>query len=248
MPLLGGVRPPIASLVLLLLVVAALTVICLAGVPTTGIPQAVLDGERQIAADTALSMRTAIEAEATSVRRKAHAYPATSTTTPTAALKALTPAGKAVAGRVLLDARSGKLLAAGGRTVPLAGVDAARKASGHGEIPPRLVTAGGTRELLYFAKVTLPAQQDDPDQDQYQAQGGAERQWLLVVSEALPTLAAYGDGRTAEMLDTNGTVLATAVQGAASRAAGGGLPVDVGRQHRASCRDLLADHVGIDVL
>ncbi|MFF7241862.1 HAMP domain-containing protein [Streptomyces collinus] len=237
MPLLGGVRPPIASLVLLLLVVAALTVICLAGVPTTGIPQAVLDGEQQIAADTALSTRTAIEAEAKSVRRKAHAYPATSTTTPTAALKALTPAGKAAAGRVLLDAHSGKLLASGGRTVPLAGVDVARTASGHGDIPPRLVTASGAREILYFAKVTLPAQQDDPDQDQYQAQGGAERQWLLVVSEALPALVASGDGRTAEMLDTHGTVLATAVHGGAPRTADGGLPGKATRAAHASGSD-----------
>ncbi|MFF7976147.1 HAMP domain-containing protein [Streptomyces sp. NPDC007905] len=237
MPLLGGVRPPIASLVLLLLVVAALTVICLDGVPTTGVPQAVLNGEQQIAADTALSMRTSIEAEANAVRRKARAYPATSASTPTTALKALTPAGKAVAGRVLLDAHTGKLLATGGKTVPLAGVDVARTASGHGEIPPRLVTASGTRELLYFARVTLPAQQEDPDQDQYQARGGADRQWLLVVSEALPALAAYGDGRKAEMLDADGTVLATAVHGAASPAVDGGLPGKVTRAAHESGSD-----------
>ncbi|MEU6550462.1 HAMP domain-containing protein [Streptomyces sp. NPDC046915] len=212
-------RPPIASLVILLLVVAALTVIGLTGVHTAGIPQAVLNGEQQIAADTAVSMRTAIEAEAGTVRRKAHAYPATSTSTPTTTLKALTSANKAFLGRALLDAHTGKLLATGGKTVPLAGVDVARTASGHGEVPPRLVTSGGTREILYFARVTLPAQQDDPDQDQYQAPNGTERQWLLVVSEALPALAAYGDGRTAEALDASGTVLATAVHGKASPAA-----------------------------
>ncbi|GGW17988.1 hypothetical protein GCM10018980_30160 [Streptomyces capoamus] len=216
--MLGGVRPPIASLVVLLLVVAALTVIGLEGIHTGGVPQAVLDGEQRIAADTAVSMRTAIEAEAGTVRRKTHAYQATSTSTPTTTLKALTSGRKAFLGRALLDARTGKLLATGGRTVPLAGVDVARTASGHGEIPPRLVTSGGTRHMLYFARVTLPAQ-DDPDQDQYQAQNGTERQWLLVVSEALPALAAYGDGRTAQALDASGTVLATAVRGKASPAA-----------------------------
>jgi len=55
MPMLGGVRPPIASLVVLLLVVAALTVIGLDGIHTVRIPQAVLNGEQQIAADTAVA-------------------------------------------------------------------------------------------------------------------------------------------------------------------------------------------------
>ncbi|GHI06166.1 hypothetical protein Scel_44870 [Streptomyces cellostaticus] len=236
--MLGGVRPPIASLVVLLLVVAALTVIGLDGIHTGGIPQAVLNGEQRIAADTAQSMRTAIEAEASTVRRTANAYPATSTSTPTTALKALTSARKAALGRVLLDAHTGKLLATGGKTVPLAGVGVARTASGHGEIPPRLVTSGGTRQLLYFAKVTLPAQQDDPDQDQYQAQSGTERQWLLVVSEVLPALTAYGDGRTAEVLDASGTVLATAVHGTASpAAAGSGLSAAAARAAHGSGSD-----------
>ncbi|MYT04286.1 HAMP domain-containing protein [Streptomyces sp. SID5470] len=215
--MLGGVRPPIASLVALLLVVAALTVIGLGGVHTAGIPQAVLNGEQQIAADTAQSMRTAIDAEASTVRRTAGAYPATSTSTPVTTLKALTAARKTILGSALLDRPTGKLLAAGGRTVPLAGTDAARTASG--AIPPRLVTSGGAPQLLYFARVTLPAQ-EDPDED-YQAPNRPERQWLLVVSEALPSVAAYGDGGAAEVLDASGTVLATAVHDKASPGAAG---------------------------
>ncbi|WP_405615645.1 HAMP domain-containing protein [Streptomyces sp. NBC_00076] len=219
--MLGGVRPPIASLVVLLLMVAALTVIGLDGIHTAGVPQAVLNGEQQIAADTALSMRSAIDAEASAVRRTADAYPATSASTPTTTLKALTAARKAALGSALLDQRNGKLLAAGGKTVPLTGVDVARTASGPEAIPPRLVTSGGTRQLLYFAKVTLPAQQDDPDQDQdqYQAPSRPDRQLLLVVSEALPALTAYGEGRTAEVLDASGKALATAVRGTASETA-----------------------------
>ncbi|MFE3035433.1 HAMP domain-containing protein [Streptomyces canus] len=207
-------RPPTASLVVLLLVVAALTVIGLGGLRTGGLPQAVSDEEQQIAADTAQSLRTAIDTEASTVRRTASGYSATSASTPATTLKALTSAGtavgKSVLGGALLDRRTGKLLAAGGRTVPLAGVDAARTASG--AVPPRLVTSGGTRQLLYFARVTLPARQEDPDQD-YQTPNRPDRQWLLVVSEALPSLAAYGDGGTAEVLDASGAVLATAARG-----------------------------------
>ncbi|MGW5371080.1 HAMP domain-containing protein [Streptomyces sp. NPDC004009] len=230
-------RPPIASLVALLLVVAALTVIGLNGIHTGGIPQAVLDQEQRIAADTALSMRTAIEAEASTVRRTANTYPATGTLTPTAALKALTSARKAALGRALLDARTGRLLATSGRTVPLSGVDA-RTASGHGEIPPRLVTSGGMRQLLYFARVTLPAQQEDPNQDQYQAPSRTERQWLLVVSEALPAPTAYGDGRAAEVLAASGSVLTTAVHGKAAPAvAHSGVAAAVARAAHGSGSD-----------
>ena len=234
MPMLGGVRPPIASLVILLLVVAALTVIGLDGVHAEPVPQAVLNGEQQIAADTAQSMRTAIDAEASTLRRAASAYPATSTSTPVATLKALTSARKAVLGSALLDRRTGRLLAAGGRTVPLAGVDAARTASG--AVPPRLVTSGGSPQLLYFARVTLPAQQEDPDQD-YQAPNRPDRQWLLMVSEALPSVAAYGDGRTAEVLDASGTALATAVHGEAPGAADSGLSASAARAAHGSGAD-----------
>ncbi|MGW2644150.1 HAMP domain-containing protein [Streptomyces sp. NPDC001393] len=217
-------RPPIASLVVLLLVVAALTVIGLAGIHTDPVPQAVLNGEQHTAADTALSVRTAIDVEASTVRRTAGAYPATSTSTPATALKALTSARKAVLGSALLDPRTGRLLAAGGKPVPLAGVDVARTAAGHGTIRPRLVASGGTRELLYFARVTLPAQQEDANQDQNQAPGRSERQWLLVVSEALPALTTYGDGRIAEVLDASGTALATTAHGASPAGADSGLP------------------------
>jgi hypothetical protein len=247
MPMLGGVRPPIASLVALLLVVAALTVIGLDSIHDARVPQAVLNGEQQIAADTAVSLRTAIDAEASSVRRTADAYPATNTSTPTTSLKALTSARKAVLGSALLDRRTGKLLATGGKTVPLTGVNA-RTVPEHGAVPPRLATSGGTRQLLYFAKVTLPAQQD-ADQDQYQAPSGPERQWLLVVSETLPAVTAYGDGRTAKVLDASGTALATAVHGTAPQA-GSALPAAAARAAKGSGSDtdasgsLLGDTTG----
>ncbi|MFJ9037188.1 HAMP domain-containing protein [Streptomyces sp. NPDC102406] len=233
MPMLGGIRPPVASVVVLLLMVAALTVMGLEGIHTAGVPQAVLNGEQRIAADTALSLRTAIDAEAGALRRKAEAYPATSASTPTTALKALTSATQGPFGRALLDARTGRLLATGGKTVPLAGVDIAKTASGHGKIPPRLVTSAGTRQLLYFAEVTLPAQQDEPDQDP----DGPDRQWLLVVCEPLPALKAYGDGRTVEVLDASGTSLATAVRGTASPAAArSALPAQAARAAHSSGR------------
>lgn len=238
MPLLGGVRPPIASLIVLLLVVAALTVIGLGNVHAERVPQAVLNGDQHIAADTALSVRTTIDVEASTVRRTADAYPATSSSAPATALKALTSARKAVLGSALLDPHSGKLLATGGQPIPLTGVDTARLTSGHGPIPPRLVTSNGTRELLYFAKVTLPAQKADANQDQYQAPSRAERQWLLVLSEALPALTTYGDGRTTEVLDASGKAVVSTAHGTATQtAADSGLPAEAARAASGSGHD-----------
>ncbi|MFJ3639627.1 HAMP domain-containing protein [Streptomyces sp. NPDC090108] len=222
MPLLGGVRPPIALLLLLLLLVAVLTVTGLGGVHAERVPTAVLTSEQHIASDTALSVRTTIDAEAGAVRRTADAYPATSTSTPASVLKALTATSKADLGGTLVDARSGKLLASGGGPVPLAEVEAARTTTPHGPLAPRLVTANGTRQLLYFARVTLPPQKPDADQDQNQVPRPTVRQWLLAVSEALPTLTTYGDGRTAAVLDAAGKALVTTSRGTAPPAAAEG--------------------------
>ncbi|MGW7002345.1 HAMP domain-containing protein [Streptomyces sp. NPDC054933] len=214
MPLLGGVRPPIASLIVLLLVVAALTVAGLGSVHGEQMPHAVLGGEQQIAADIAVSVRTAIDAEAATVRRTGDSYTVTGRTTPAAVLKSLASARKAALGGALLDTQSGRILATGGEQVPLTGVNAKAPTGARGTIPPRLVTSGTGQRVLYFAKVTLPAQSVDANQDQNPDAALPQRkQWLLVVSEALPALTSYGDGRTTQVLDAKGNVLATAVSG-----------------------------------
>ncbi|WP_269857376.1 HAMP domain-containing protein [Streptomyces sp. RPT161] len=216
MPLLGGVRPPIASFIVLLLVVAALTVAGLGSVHGEQVPQAVLGGEQQTAADIAVSVRTAIDAEATTVRRTGDSYTVTGRTTPAQVLKSLAAARKAVLGGALLDTQSGRVLATGGERVPLTGVDAKALTGDHGTAPPRLVTAGTGQRMLYFANVTLPAQSVDANQDQNPDAALPQRkQWLLVVSEALPALTSYGDGRTAQVLDAKGNMLATAASGMA---------------------------------
>lgn len=225
MPLLGGVRPPIASLTAMLLVVAAFTVVGLGGIHADRVPQAVLDGEQRIAADTAMSVRTAIDAEATTVRRTADSFTVTSSTTPTTALKSLTSARKAVTGSALVDPQSGRQLATTGEPVSLAGADVPALPAGHGAVPPRLVISGNGPRLLYFAEVALPAQSVDANQDQNQADPTRRKQWLLVAAETVPALAAYGDGRTAQVLDRQGTPLVTANRGTALvGAADRGLP------------------------
>ncbi|MFF9778629.1 HAMP domain-containing protein [Streptomyces sp. NPDC013978] len=224
MPLLGGVRPPLASLGVSLLVIAALVVVALGRVHAGQRPGAALEAERQIAADTAQLERAAIDAEATSLGRTAAAYTATTPSTPAATLKALTSGRKAVLGSALFDALTGIPLAADGRPVSLTGADVVAMASGQGAMRPRLVASGNGRCLLYFAKVAPPALSADTDQDQNGSPDPRRRPWLLVLSERLPRLTAYGDGRTADLLDAAGGVLVTTAKGTVSAAASG-LPV-----------------------
>ncbi|WP_275124594.1 HAMP domain-containing protein [Streptomyces sp. ICBB 8177] len=217
MPLLGGVRPPIAALLALLLAVAAITALTLGLGHGQAVQQASRDAEAQVAADAADSVRSAVDAQAQQVRDTADAYAVTSRTTPAAALKSLVTVGTSEPGAALLDPRDGTRLAAVGEAVPLTGVDvvAQDEQSAGGPIAPRLVSGGATPRLLYFARVTLPADalNDPGNQDQGQDTSGQNaaknpHHWLLVVSGPVSAPPVHGDGRTVRLVDRDGQVLA----------------------------------------
>ncbi|REK91816.1 HAMP domain-containing protein [Streptomyces inhibens] len=219
MPLLGGVRPPIAALLCALLAVAAFTALGLGTVHEQDVPQALRDAERQIAEDAADSVGTSINARATAVRRAAASDAPAGSSAPVALLRSLHPTGHPAGGGVLLDPRTRRPLAASGETVPLTGVDvAALVRPDTANIAPRLVLSGrGEPRLLLFARVAVPApgaKQQDENHDQAGdlrgGQGAEERELLLVVSEKVVAPAVYGDGRTGHLVDRNGKVLATA--------------------------------------
>ncbi|WP_438483842.1 HAMP domain-containing protein [Streptomyces sp. S186] len=197
MPLLGGVRPPIAALLCALLAVAAFPTLALGTVHDQEVPQAVRVAERRIAEDAAASVRAAIDAGATAVRRAAASARPADGSAPAAVLRSLTPAGPAVLGSVLLDPHTGRPLATSGAAVPLSGVDAAALLRpGTANPAPRLIASGSTGpRLLLFARVSVPP---------------AGRELLLVVAEKLAAPVVYGGGRTGQLLDGDGKVLATA--------------------------------------
>ncbi|MCQ4079539.1 HAMP domain-containing protein [Streptomyces sp. RB6PN25] len=234
MPLLGGVRPPIAALLCLLLAVAGFTALGLGTIRGQQVPQAVRDEEGRIAADTAVSVRTSLTAQATTLRRTAAAYAPTTRSTPATVVKSLLPTRGSVRGGALLDPKTGSVLAATGEAVPLTGVDVAAMAgSGTDAIPPRLVSSGnGGPRLLLFAFVTLPSggQTQDANQDQGQdlTQSQSRKQWLLAASETLTAPPVHGAGRTAQLVDRDGNVLATTAPSTAP------LPGDGGRSLAAA--------------
>ncbi|URZ99646.1 cache domain-containing protein [Streptomyces lydicamycinicus] len=218
MPLLGGVRPPIAALLCTLLAVAAFTALGLGTVHEQDVPQALRDAERQIAEDAADTVGTSINARATAVRRAAASDAPAGSSTPVALLRSLLPSGHPAGGGALLDPRTGRPLAASGETVPLTGVDVpALVRPGTANIAPRLAFSGrGEPRLLLFARVAAPASDAKQDENHDQAgdlredQGAEARELLLVVSEKVAAPAVYGDGRTGQLADRNGKVLATA--------------------------------------
>ena len=218
MPMLGGVRPPIAALLCALLAVSTLTALGLGTVHEQDVPQALSDAERQIAQDAADSVGTSINASARAVRRSAASDRPAGSSKPAAVLRSLLPTGHPAAGGVLLDPRTGKPLAASGEKVPLTGVDAAALARPDtGNIAPRLVASGsGAPRLLLFARVTVPAAGRKQDENQDQAgdlrgdQDAEERGLLFVVSEKVAAPTVYGAGRTGQLVDRNGKVCASA--------------------------------------
>ncbi|WP_159473509.1 HAMP domain-containing protein [Streptomyces caniferus] len=230
MPMLGGVRPPIAALLCGLLAVSALTALGLGTVHEQEVPQALSDAERQIAQDAADSVGTSINASARAVRRSAASATPPGSSKPATVLRSLLPTGHPAAGGVLLDPRTGKPLAASGEKVPLTGVDAKDLARPDtGNIAPRVVASGtGAPRLLLFARVSVPVADRKQDENQDQAgdlrgdQDAEERGLLFVVSEKVAAPAVYGAGRTGQLVDRNGKVCASApTTGAALAAATG---------------------------
>lgn len=215
MPLIGGVRPPVAILMVLLLSVAGLTVYALGSISSEQLPLAVRDSEQQIAADAAVSVRGSISAEANTLRRAAEAYTPTSTTAPATALKTVVAGRRSVHGVALVDPATGHLLAASGGTVPLAGIGVGSLAADaeRSIVPPRLVAAASGARILYFARLTVPEHSQDTNADQSQDQTQQQtKHWLVVVLEPLPTPAAHGDGRGTWLVGEDGTVLASATR------------------------------------
>ncbi|MGG7575888.1 HAMP domain-containing protein [Streptomyces sirii] len=223
MPLLGGVRPPIAALLCVLLVVAAFTALALGTVHEQDVPQAVRDAERQIAEDAADSVGTSVNARAAAVRRAVASATPAGSGAPAAILRSFVPTEHPGQGAALLDPRTGRSLAASGETVPLTGVDVTSLARpGTANIAPRLASSGSAEpRLLLFARVTVPAPSGKKDENHDQAgdladdQDPDERELLLVVSEKVAAPAVFGGGRTGQLVDRNGRVVAAANAAAA---------------------------------
>ncbi|WP_030233832.1 HAMP domain-containing protein [Streptomyces sp. NRRL S-455] len=195
MPLLGGIRPPIALLCVLVLALAGLTAKVLGPAGEQVVPEAVQSSQQHFAEDGAIALRASIDERVTDLNRTAAALNAGSPVEPEAVLSDLGKTYQKWTGTTILDLDSGKVLAARGETIPLAWLDK-EVLTGDKALKPRMVRLKtGDVRLMTMAVI-------DPEEGPQQ---------LLIASNSLSVPAInLGQFRTMAVVATGGEILATA--------------------------------------
>ncbi|GGY40458.1 HAMP domain-containing protein [Streptomyces xanthochromogenes] len=195
MPLLGGIRPPIAVLCILILALSGLTAKVLGPAGDTVVPKAVLSSQRYFAEDGAIALRSSIDERVADLQRTATAVNSGSSVKPERVLSDLSRAYQKWTGTTVLDLESGEVLAARGETIPLAWLDEDTLTGGKA-LKPRIVRLE-TGDVRLMTMVVLE-------------QAGQPQQ-LLVASSSLTVPAInLGPFRSMSVVAEDGEVLATA--------------------------------------
>ncbi|QKV92060.1 HAMP domain-containing protein [Streptomyces sp. NA02950] len=189
MPLLGGVRPPIAALGVFLLAVAGFTALTVGHSDDRGVSRAVAEAQQDVAADAAGSLRASLEQSSGDLRDATELLRLGDPGTPEEALRKLAGAYHKWRGLSVVDAATGRPLASHGEAVP-----PERPLVRHAGDRPRsrlVRLPSGESRVLSFAPL------DAPD-------GGGR---LLVASRALPVPDERA-GRATFVVNTDGRILA----------------------------------------
>ncbi|MFJ5113175.1 HAMP domain-containing protein [Streptomyces sp. NPDC088551] len=199
MPLLGGVRPPIAVLAALLLVLSGLTALGLGRTApglsdAEALPEAVRLSQQHFAEDGAIALRASLDESITDLERTASLFNAGGPVTADTVLDKLGSVYQKWRGSSVVEIKSGKLLAARGENVPLLAVDL-ESLSDEGGLAPRLIRLeNGETRLLILALLSwdgLPQQ-------------------LLITSNSLNVPGvSLGKFRAIAVADAGGTVLSS---------------------------------------
>ncbi|MEU8847263.1 HAMP domain-containing protein [Streptomyces sp. NPDC048564] len=194
MPLLGGIRPPIALLCLLILALAGLTAKVLGPAGEPAVPKAVLGSQQHFAQDGAIALRASIDERVTDLNRMAAALNAGKPADPERVLSDLSRTYQKWTGTTVLDLESGKVLAARGETIPLAWLDKDVLTGEHALTPRMVRLKTGDVRLMTMA---LLDRKDRPQQ-------------LLIASNSLSVPAInLGPFRSMAVVARGGEVLAT---------------------------------------
>lgn len=199
MPLLGGVRPPVALLPSLLVVVCSLVMFTVGNSKDHGVSRAVSASQADIAADSARSLGASLEQNARDLHDAVGLLGRGTRTSPDAVLTSLTNAYAKWRGLAVVDTGSGRLLAARGENVPLDHLTGAARESD--KLRPRLVTGRSvTPRLLSFAPL--------------ERAGG--KNWLVVSSATLRLPDETGSRSTFVTDSRRGGVIAAVGRNAAN--------------------------------
>ncbi|MFE9096025.1 HAMP domain-containing protein [Streptomyces sp. NPDC007264] len=195
MPLLGGIRPPIALLFVLTLALAGLTAKVLGPIGDQVVPKAVLASQQHFAEDGAIALRASVDERVADLDRTATALNAGSPVQPEHVLSDLGKTYQKWTGTSVLDLESGKVLAARGETIPLAWLTK-DVLTGDKALVPRMVRLEtGEVRLMTMAVLSWKGQ---PQQ-------------LLIASNSLAVPSInLGPFRSMAVVARNGEVLAVA--------------------------------------
>ncbi|WP_425841290.1 HAMP domain-containing protein [Streptomyces fractus] len=194
MSLLGGIRPPIAVLSVLLLALAGVTALTLGRPDNAGLPKAVMTSQQHFAEDGAIALRASVDEGVTDLTRTAGLFNAGDPVSADAVLDKIGNVYQKWTGSAVVEIKSGKLLAARGENVPLTAIDRTKLATEDGLAPRMVRLRNGESRLLSFG---LLAWKGHPQQ-------------LIVTSASLkfPGIS-LGKFRSIAVVDASGTVLSS---------------------------------------
>ncbi|MEU1787248.1 cache and HAMP domain-containing protein [Streptomyces sparsogenes] len=194
MSLIGGIRPPIAILSVLLLSLAGITALTLGKAENVLIPKAVLTSQQHFAEDGAVALRASLDESVTDLTRTALLFSEGKPVSADAVLDKTSSVYQKWSGTAVIEIKSGKLLAARGETVPLTVIDRT-KLSGEDGLAPRLVRLrNGQTRLLALALLSWE---------------GRPQQLLIASSNLKVPGVRLGSGRAIGVVDSTGTILSS---------------------------------------
>ncbi|MEU1663192.1 cache and HAMP domain-containing protein [Streptomyces sparsogenes] len=194
MSLIGGIRPPIAILSVLLLSLAGITALTLGKAENVLIPKAVLTSQQHFAEDGAVALRASLDESVTDLTRTALLFSEGKPVSADAVLDKTSSVYQKWSGTAVIEIKSGKLLAARGETVPLTVIDRT-KLSGEDGLAPRLVRLrNGQTRLLALALLSWE---------------GRPQQLLIASSNLKVPGVRLGAGRAIGVVDSTGTILSS---------------------------------------
>ncbi|MFD8980780.1 HAMP domain-containing protein [Streptomyces sp. NPDC059564] len=194
MSLLGGIRPPITVLSVLLLALAGFTAFSLGTLHEDRLSKAVLTSQQHFAEDGAIALRASLDESVTDLDRAAALFSTGKPAAPDAVLDRIGSVYQKWRGTAVVEIGTGRLLAARGENLPLTAIDRT-KLSGEGGLAPRMVRLpGGETRLLTLSLLNW---KDQPQQ-------------LLVASSSLrfPGIS-LGASRSIAVVGADGAVLSS---------------------------------------
>ncbi|WP_406865449.1 HAMP domain-containing protein [Streptomyces sp. HUAS MG47] len=195
MPLLGGIRPPIAIMCVLVLALAGLSAKVLGPGDDTAVPKAVLSSQQYFAEDGAIALRASIDERVTDLERTAATLSAGRPVEPGRILSDLGRTYQKWTGTTVVDLEGGDVLAARGEKIPLAWLDE-DVLTGERALTPRMVRLE-TGDVRLMTMAVL----DWKDRPQH----------LLIASSSLSVPAInLGPFRSMAVVAEGGEVLGTA--------------------------------------